>query len=81
MFELPPDRIGDLVVISSIDFTLGTSPEGHDLSHLHGPLRSHGGLTESDVPFIVNRAVDFGPDRQLRNFDLFDVALNHVVHA
>ena len=41
------------------------------------PLRSHGGLTEQVVPMIVNRQVTW-PKEQLRNFDVFDVALNRV---
>jgi phosphonoacetate hydrolase len=76
-FELPADRIGDIVVISTRHKVLGTSASRHDLSGLTEPLRSHGGLTEQVVPMIVNRRVDW-PARQLRNFDVFDVALNRV---
>ena len=36
------------------------------------PLRSHGGLTEQAVPFIVNRKLSTLPGAQnLRNFDAF----------
>lgn len=77
-FDLPPDRIGDVVVISTRSKTLGTSPDRHDLSGLSGPLRSHGGLSEQTVPMIVNRAVALPSGRTLRNFDIFDVALNLV---
>jgi len=77
-FDLPPDRIGDIVVISTIHKVLGTSRERHDLSGLTEPLRSHGGLTEQVVPMIANRAVTLAPGHQLRNFDIFDVALNRV---
>ena len=77
-FDLPPDRIGDIVVISTIHKVLGTSREKHDLSGLTEPLRSHGGLTEQVVPMIANRAVTIQPGHQLRNFDVFDVALNRV---
>ncbi len=76
-FELPADRIGDIVVISTRHKVLGTSASRHDLSGLTEPLRSHGGLTEQVVPMIVNRRVDW-PEGQLRNFDVFDVALNRV---
>ena len=55
-FELPADRIGDLVLISTENLTLGTSAHRHDLAALNEPLRSHGGLTEQEVPFIVNRS-------------------------
>jgi phosphonoacetate hydrolase len=77
-FELPPDRIGDIVVISTKHKVLGTAPEKHDLSGLDEPLRSHGGLAEQQVPMISNRKVGVPPGRRLRNFDVFDVALNHV---
>jgi phosphonoacetate hydrolase len=77
-FELPPDRIGDVVVVSTIHKVLGTSRERHDLSGLTEPLRSHGGLTEQSVPMIANRTVTLPEGRRLRNFDVFDVALNCV---
>ncbi len=77
-FELPADRIGDVVVISARYVTLGTSAEKHDLSGLDEPLRSHGGLTEQRVPMLANRKLAGLEGRALRNFDVFDVALNHV---
>jgi len=77
-FELPADRIGDVVVISTVHKVLGTAPEKHDLSGLTEPLRSHGGLTEQVVPMIANRAVTIPEGHGLRNFDVFDVALNRV---
>src|SRR4051795_6325378 len=77
-FELPADRIGDIVVISTIHKVLGTAREKHDLSGLTEPLRSHGGLTEQVVPMIANRPVTLAEGHQLRNFDIFDVALNRV---
>jgi phosphonoacetate hydrolase len=77
-FELPDDRIGDVVIISTRHKVLGTSPEQHDLSGLDEPLRSHGGLSEQRVPMIANRKVELQAGRRLRNFDVFDVALNHV---
>ncbi|HUC16329.1 MAG TPA: phosphonoacetate hydrolase [Acetobacteraceae bacterium] len=77
-FALPPDRIGDIVVISGKHKVLGTSPERHDLSALDAPLRSHGGLEEQHVPMIINRSVKVSEGRVLRNFDAFDAALNLV---
>ena len=78
-FELPPDRIGDIVVVSGRFTVLGTSAARHDLSALDLPLRSHGGTSEQRVPLIVNRPLP-GLDRQrrFRNFDAFDLALNHA---
>jgi phosphonoacetate hydrolase len=75
-FELPPDRIGDIVVISTRHKTLGTAPAKHDLSGLTEPLRSHGGLTEQRVPMISNRKIKTTPGHRLRTFDIFSVALN-----
>ena len=78
-FELPPDRIGDVVVVSERLYVIGTSPSRHDLSGLDAPLRSHGGLSEQLVPLLFNRPLsDVDPSRRLRNFDVFDLALNHA---
>jgi phosphonoacetate hydrolase len=77
-FGLPPDRIGDLVITSTRHMTLGTSPEKHDLSGLDEPLRSHGGLTEQDVPLIANRKLEMPTGEPLRNFDVFSLACNAV---
>jgi phosphonoacetate hydrolase len=77
-FELPGDRMGDLVVVSGKSFVLGTSAARHDLSGLDAPLRSHGGVSEQRVPLVFNRRAGGIDGRRLRNFDLFDVALNHL---
>ncbi|WP_106753624.1 phosphonoacetate hydrolase [Pannonibacter carbonis] len=78
-FELPGDRIGDLVMISGENMTLGTSAHRHDLAALNEPLRSHGGLTEQEVPFIVNRVIDLPAAPVLRNFDAFFYACTAAV--
>ena len=70
-YELPADRIGDIVMISTENMTIGTSAHRHDLAALKEPLRSHGGLTEQAVPFIVNRKIDLPDAPTLRNFDAF----------
>jgi len=81
-FELPNDRVGDIVVIGTKHVVLGTRCDEHDLSGLTVPLRSHGGLSEQEVPLLFNRRVEGSPTadsgRRLRNFDIFDVALNRV---
>ncbi len=78
-FELPPDRIGDIVVVSNRDTVIGTSASRHDLSALEVPLRSHGGVSEQRVPLICNRPVTgIASSRRLRNFDALDIALNHA---
>ncbi len=70
-FELPGDRIGDIVMVSGENICIGTSEHRHDLAALNEPLRSHGGLTEQTVPFIVNRVIDLPGKPDLRNFDAF----------
>ncbi|AXT28764.1 phosphonoacetate hydrolase (plasmid) [Ruegeria sp. AD91A] len=70
-FELPGDRIGDIVMVSGENICIGTSEHRHDLAALKEPLRSHGGLTEQEVPFIVNRVIDLPNQPVLRNFDAF----------
>lgn len=76
-FELPEDRMGDIVVVSTKHKVLGSSRARHDLSGLTEPLRSHGGVSEQKVPLIVNRRAA-PPAGRIHNFDIFDVALNHV---
>ncbi len=76
---LPRDRVGDIIVTCEGHTTLGTTPARHDLSKMKEPLRSHGGFSEQTVPFMIN--AKFAEDlsaRYLRNFDIFDVAINSV---
>ena len=77
-FELPPDRVGDIVVVAERLWALGTSRGRHDLSGLDAPLRSHGGVSEQQVPLIANRPARDLPERRWRNFDAFDLALNRL---
>jgi phosphonoacetate hydrolase len=78
-FGLPEDRVGDLIVVSTKHKVLGTSSDRHDLSQLKEPLRSHGGVSEQRVPLIVTKPLSGLDDGvSLRNFDIFDVALNYV---
>jgi phosphonoacetate hydrolase len=81
-FDLPADRIGDLVVMSDRGTVLGKSKATLDLSELGGMrLRSHGGLSERNVYLIFSRPLNdayanIALSRRLRNFDVFDFALN-----
>jgi phosphonoacetate hydrolase len=78
-FELPVDRIGDLVVVSGRSVALGSAAAKHDLSGLDAPLRSHGGLSEQQVPLVLNRRIArLDANRRWRNFDAFDWVLNHA---
>ena len=79
-FGLPPDRTGDLIVLSggpTGSKVLGTSAAKHDLSGLDAPLRSHGGLTEQVVPIICNVKLHNLP-LHLRNFDAFFIGCNNA---
>ena len=79
-FELPEDRMGDVIVVSGGpkgSKVIGTSRDRHDLSGLNEPLRSHGGLTEQEIPVISNARFKNLP-QQLRNFDAFALGCNHV---
>ena len=83
-FEMPADREADFVVLGDANTAIGAARAEHDLSGLAGHrLRSHGGLGEQRVPFILSRPLT--PDYRhraetcsLRNFDIFDFALNGV---
>ncbi|MCG7519850.1 hypothetical protein [Ruegeria sp. Ofav3-42] len=58
-------------MVSGENTCIGTSEDRHDLAALDEPLRSHGGETEQEVPFIVNRVIDLPSQPKLRNFDAF----------
>ncbi len=78
-FELPADRIGDLVVTSLRSVVIGSAAARHDLSGLDAPLRSHGGVSEQRVPLVMNRRIaNLDGNRRWRNFDAFDWVLNRA---
>ncbi|HSG74635.1 MAG TPA: phosphonoacetate hydrolase [Burkholderiales bacterium] len=78
-FELPPERLGDVIVVADRHAVLGKGRAHHDLSGLDVPLRSHGGLSEQTVPLVFNRRTAGIPGKtRMRNFDVIDVALNHL---
>jgi phosphonoacetate hydrolase len=83
-FELPIDREGDFAVFSDRQTVVGARQEDHNLSQLAGHrLRSHGGLGEQKVPFLLSRPINAEYRRRakagpLHNYDIFDFALNGV---
>jgi phosphonoacetate hydrolase len=82
-YELPFDREADLVVTGDRNTVLGSTEAEHDLAGLAGHrLRSHGGRGEQRVPFLVseplNAAYREKAKGRLRNFDIYDFALNGV---
>jgi phosphonoacetate hydrolase len=80
MYEMPEDREGDFVVTAMENAVIGNRKESHDLSQLGGlRLRSHGGLSEQDVPLVMSEAPLKGSlngEKAWRNFDIFDLVLN-----
>ena len=83
-FELPYDREADLVVTGDRNTVIGATAAEHDISALAGHrLRSHGGAFEQRVPFLLSHPLTaeyraITESRALRNFDIFDFALNGV---
>ncbi|MFK5974725.1 MAG: phosphonoacetate hydrolase [Flavobacteriaceae bacterium] len=80
-YELPGDRIGDLVVLSDASTTIGRTPDWHDLDKVKEGLRSHGGEHCQEVPMIFNKKLNKVYSDKLasgenRNFDLFDFLSN-----
>jgi phosphonoacetate hydrolase len=80
-YSLPLDREGDFIVMSDAVTVIGSRADEHDLSDLAGHrLRSHGGLHEQRVPFLVSHRLrpEYLAEKhdQLRNFDIFDAVLN-----
>jgi len=81
---LPLDREADFVVISHESYVLGSRADEHDLSTVGDhPLRSHGGYSEQPVPFFLSQPLspayrERAAQGGLRNFDIFDFALNGV---
>jgi phosphonoacetate hydrolase len=84
-YDLPVDREGDFAVFGDTHTVIGARREEHDLSQLAGHrLRSHGGLAERKVPFLLSRPLTAEYRRRaaagpLYNHDIFDFALNGVI--
>ena len=82
VFELPADREADVVVVSTANVCIGGSAASHDLSGLEGHrLRTHGGVSEAKVPFILS--VPLNDDYRLKagvstlkSYQIFEYALN-----
>ncbi|SQF99286.1 Phosphonoacetate hydrolase [Paucimonas lemoignei] len=82
LFELPEDREADVVVVSRKDVCIGSSARLHDLEGLKGNrLRTHGGVSETRVPFILNRPLNAQYRQQvacseIKSYQIFDFAIN-----
>ena len=82
LFEMPPDREADVAVVARHDMCIGSSAANHDLTGLKGHrLRTHGGVSEAKVPFIVNRPLNHAYKMKaacntLKSYQIFDFAIN-----
>jgi phosphonoacetate hydrolase len=80
--DLPEDREADVVVISTHDVCIGGAEKDHDLSGLKGHrLRTHGGVSEARVPFILSAPVNDeyklkGGAGILKSYQIFEFAIN-----
>jgi phosphonoacetate hydrolase len=85
LMELPPDRMGDVVVCAGRDVVIGRTPEWHDLKVIMDGLRSHGGRYEEMVPLFfsapLNAEYAAKANGDPRNFDLFDFLCNGTVNS
>ncbi|GBE44460.1 MAG TPA: phosphonoacetate hydrolase [Rhizobiales bacterium] len=81
-FDLPVDVEADVVVISGENHCVGMGRDDHDIAGLNGArLRTHGGISERDVPFVISRPLNpeylaRAKSEQLKNYQIFDYAIN-----
>jgi phosphonoacetate hydrolase len=80
--DLPPDREADVVVISTANVCIGASEADHDLKGLEGHrLRTHGGVSEAKVPFILSEPLNDEYKLKagvatLKSYQIFEYAIN-----
>ncbi len=81
-YDLPADREGDVVVIAEANAVIGGTTREHDLSALRDArLRSHGGLSEARVPFIISQPLNHEYRQRaasggLKSHQIFEFAIN-----
>jgi len=80
--ELPADREADVVVISEANVCIGSTEAAHDLKGLEGHrLRTHGGVSEAKVPFILSAPLNDeyklkAGAATLKSYQIFEYAIN-----
>lgn len=83
-FDLPPDREGDVAVIGEANVVIGGAEAEHDLTALaNARLRSHGAVTEANVPFILSYPLNESYRKRAefrvpKSYQIFDYAINGV---
>jgi phosphonoacetate hydrolase len=81
-FDLPPDREGDVAVLAEPNVVIGAAAAEHDLSTLgEFRLRSHGAVSEAQVPFILSHPLNAAYRERaaaapLKSHQIFDYAIN-----
>ncbi|MBN8285621.1 hypothetical protein, partial [Zoogloea sp.] len=81
-FDLPADREGDVAVIAEAGVVIGSRAAEHDLSALKDArLRSHGGVSEARVPFILSAPLNAAYRARaaaggLKSHWIYDFAIN-----
>ena len=84
--DLPEDREADVVVISMADVCIGGAEAEHDLKGLDGHrLRTHGGVSEAKVPFILSSPLNDeyklkAGAATLKSYQIFEFAINGAAH-
>ena len=87
VFDLPVDCEGDAVVISEAGVCIGAAETDHDLSGLEGHrLRTHGGIAESKVPFILSEPLNDNywaraAGQTLRSHNIFEFTINGTLSS
>jgi len=82
LHDLPADREADVVVIAAAEVCVGAAERDHDLSGLKGHrLRTHGGVSEAKVPFILSVPLNDeyklkAGTATLKSYQIFDYAIN-----
>jgi phosphonoacetate hydrolase len=83
-FQTPIEYEGDFAVLADRNTVIGSAAALHDLSGLKGRrLRSHGGLWEQHMPFLISAPLNAAYQAKaragdIRNFDIYDYVLNGV---
>lgn len=77
-YHLPIDLIGDIFLLGDKNTVFGTTKEKH--KNIPKNLRSHGGLHEQKVPFIINKGLNKKYLKKsksgLFNKDIFEFVIN-----
>ena len=83
-FQTPIEYEGEFAVIAQRHVAIGSAEALHDLSGLKGRrLRSHGGLTEQHIPFLISAPLNpaykaKAAHGDIRSLDMYDYVLNGI---